>query len=61
MEVFNLNNFDMNKLMDMVSKMDKKDLERGIAQASQMLNSKDKEDILKKLREQGKWENKVKL
>ncbi len=49
-----MNNFDMNKLMDMVSKMDKKDLERGIAQASQMLNSKDKEDILKKLREQGK-------
>lgn len=49
-----MNNFDMNKLMDMVSKMDKKDLEKGIAQASQMLNSKDKEEILKKLGNQGK-------
>ena len=44
-----MNNFDMNKLMNMISKMDKKDLEKGIAQASQFLNSKDKEEIMKKI------------
>lgn len=44
-----MNNFDMNKLMNMISKMDKKELEKGIAQASQMLNAKDKEEIMKKL------------
>lgn len=44
-----MNNFDMNKLMNMISKMDKKDLENGIAQASKFLNSKDKEDIMKKI------------
>jgi len=44
-----MNNIDMNKLMNMISKMDKKDLEKGIQQASQMLNSKDKENIMKVL------------
>lgn len=49
-----MDNFDVNKIMNMLSKMDKKDLEKGIAQASQMLNSKDKDEILKKLNNQGK-------
>lgn len=49
-----MNDFDMNKLMNMISKMDKKDLEKGIAQVSQMLNSKDKDEILNKLKNQGK-------
>ncbi|MCI9365106.1 MAG: hypothetical protein HFJ54_00230 [Clostridia bacterium] len=45
----NNNNMDMNALMSMLSKMDKKDLENGLMQASKMLGSKDKEEILKKL------------
>ena len=34
-----MNEFDMNKLMSMLSKMDKKDIEKGIAQASKILNT----------------------
>lgn len=49
-----MNDFDMNKLMSMISKMDKKDLEKGIAQVSQMLNTNDKNEILNKLKNQGK-------
>lgn len=49
-----MNNLDMNKLMSMLSKMDKKDLEKGLAQASQILNSKDKDEIMKKLNNQDK-------
>ncbi len=49
-----MNNFDMNKLMDMISKMDKKELEQGIAKASQILSSKDKEEILRKLNNNNK-------
>lgn len=45
----NNNNFDMNTLMNMLSKMDKKDIEKGMAQISQMLNSKDKEKILNEI------------
>lgn len=44
-----MNDFDMNKLMSMLQKMDKKDLERGIQQASQILNSKDKDAVMKTL------------
>ena len=42
-----MNNEDVNKLMGMLSKMDKKDLEKGLAQVSKMLNSKNKDAILK--------------
>ena len=41
-----MNNFDMAKLMSLLSKMDKKDLEEGLAKASQILNSKDKNTII---------------
>ena len=34
------NNIDVNQLMAMLSKMDKKDLEKGIAIANQIINSK---------------------
>jgi len=44
-----MNNFDMNALMSMLSKMDKKDLEKGLAQASKILNSKDKETIINEI------------
>ena len=42
-----MNNLDMNALMSMLSKIDKKDLERGLDQASKILSSKDKEAIIK--------------
>ena len=41
-----MNNVDMAKLMSLLSKMDKKDLEEGLAKASQILNSKDKNTII---------------
>ncbi len=47
-----MNNIDMNKLMEMLSKMDKKDIEKGMEQASKMLGVKDREELLKKM--QGK-------
>lgn len=36
------NNIDMSKLMQMLSKMDKNQLEKGLQQVQQMLDSKDK-------------------
>lgn len=44
-----MNNIDMAKLMSLLSKMDKKDLENGLAQASKMLNTEDKDALMKKL------------
>lgn len=44
-----MSNLDVNQLIAMLAKMDKKDLEKGLAQASQILNSKDKDSILKQL------------
>ena len=41
-----MNNSDMEKIMAMLSKMDKKDLEAGIAKANAILNSKDKNAIV---------------
>lgn len=45
----NMNNLDMAQLMQMLSKMDKRDLEAGIAKANKILQSKSKEDILKEM------------
>lgn len=42
-----MNNFDINQLMGMISKMDKKDIERGMKKFSSMLSEKDKENIMK--------------
>lgn len=44
-----MDNIDMNKLMGLLSKMDKKDLEKGLEQASKMLGVKDKDELMKKL------------
>ncbi len=44
-----MDNIDMNKLMSMLSKMDKKELEKGLAQASEILKTKNKEDIIKEI------------
>ena len=45
----NNNNFDMSKMMSMLSKMDKKDLEEGLKKASQILQSKNKDEILREI------------
>ena len=45
----NMNNLDMARLMQMLSKMDKNQLEEGLAKANQILQSKSKNDILKEI------------
>lgn len=45
----NTNNFDMAKMMAILSKMDKKDLEAGIAKANQILQTKSKDEIMKEI------------
>ena len=40
---------DMGKLMEILSKVDKKDLEKSIAKANEIMNSKDKQQIIKDL------------
>lgn len=45
----NSNNIDISNLMNMLSKMDKKQLEEGLAKASQVLNSKDKDKIINEI------------
>ena len=41
-----MNGFDMAKIMSILSKMDKKDLEAGIKQANEILQNKSKEEIM---------------
>lgn len=45
-----MNNTDMSKLLSMLSKMDKKDLEKGLAQAEKLLSTEDKNNLLNKLK-----------
>ncbi len=45
-----MNNSDMNKLMEILSKMDQKELQNGIAKANEILKNNSKEDILKKMK-----------
>ena len=40
---------DMNMVMSVLSKMDKKDLEMGIAQANKILQNKKAEEVMKDL------------
>lgn len=40
---------DMAHLMQMLSKMDKKQLEEGLAKANQILQSKSKDEIMKEI------------
>lgn len=49
-----MNNIDMNKLMAMLSKMDKKDIQKGLEQASKLLNEKDREALMKQLNNNNK-------
>ncbi len=48
------NNIDMTKLLQLLSKMDKKELEAGIAKANQILQTKSKDDILKEFNQNNK-------
>lgn len=41
-----MGNIDIKNLMKMLSQMDKKDLEKGITQAKQILNQENANDIL---------------
>lgn len=44
------NKMDMAQLMSMLSKMDKKDLECNLTKVSKMLNSKEADDIIEKIK-----------
>ena len=44
------NNMNMAELMNMLSKMDKKDLEQGLNKVSQMLKSKDANSIINEIK-----------
>jgi len=46
----NNNNLDMTKLMSMLSKMDKKDLEAGLSKVNQILGSKDANKIINEIK-----------
>lgn len=46
----NNNNIDIAQMMNMLSKMNKKELEAGIAKANQILQSKSKEEILQEIK-----------
>ena len=46
----NSNNFDINNLMNMLSKIDKKDLQASIQKANEIMKSNSKEDIINELK-----------
>ena len=48
------NNMNMNMLLNMLFKMDKKDLENGLEQANKILNSKNKDEIINQLKDKNK-------
>lgn len=48
----NPNNLNMASLMQMLSKMDKKELEEGLAKANQILQTKSKDEILREINKQ---------
>ncbi len=43
------NNIDISKMLNMLSKMDKHELEEGMKKASQILNSNNKNEIINKI------------
>lgn len=46
----NNNNFDISQMMNMLSKMDKKELDANLSKVSKMLNSKDADNIINQIR-----------
>lgn len=49
-----MNNMDMAKLMSILSKMDKKELEEGLHKVNQILNAKDKDKIIEEIKKNSK-------
>ena len=45
-----LNNLNMNELLNILSKMDKKDLQNSINKANEIMNSKDRDKIIEELK-----------
>lgn len=45
-----MENMDVSELMKMLSKMDKKDLEKGLSQASKILNSPKADQIINEIK-----------
>lgn len=45
-----MDNTDMNKLINMISKMDPKQLENGITRANELLQNSNKEELIKKIK-----------
>ena len=45
------NNMDMNEVLKMISKMDKKQLEEGLSKVSKILNSPDADKLINKIKE----------
>ena len=45
-----MDNLDMAKLMNMLSKVDKKDLEKNMEIANKIMKSENKDEIIKKLK-----------
>ena len=45
----NNNNYDIAQMMNILSKMDKKDLEEGLKKANQILQTKNKDEILREI------------
>ena len=50
LEVICMDNLDMAKLMNMLSKVDKKDLEKSMEIANKIMKSENKDEIIKKLK-----------
>lgn len=46
----NYNNFDVKQLMNMLSKMDKKDLQNSIQKANEIMNSNNRDEIINELK-----------
>lgn len=46
----NGNNMDMSQLLNMISKMDKKDLQASLQKANELMNSKDRDKIIEELK-----------
>ena len=45
-----MNNMDMAKLMNMLSQMDKRELEQGLTKVAQILNSPEKDKIINEIK-----------
>ena len=50
LEVICMDNLDMAKLMNMLSKVDKKDLEKSMEIANKIMKSENKDEIIKNLK-----------